>query len=234
MLGSAQTMSKIRKVLLVGSCGKLADRLGELRGSAAAVRSAETAAEALDRHRADRADLIVTDLDLADSTAERLCETLRAHEALRTVSILVACGPADSERRRAEACRANGQVVRPFGAEELAARIKGLMTVSSRAHYRVLTQVTTGDTSRARSFFCTSQNLSPAGMLIETSEALRVGQVLDCSFFLPGRLKLVAKGRVVRQASATEGHRFGIQFVHLSQQDSDALARFVDRWGALR
>jgi len=35
----------------------------------------------------------------------------------------------------------------------------------------------------------------------------------DCSFFLPGRLKLL---------------------VHRSRQDADALARFVDRWGTLR
>ncbi len=198
------------------------------------MRSAETAAEALEQHRADRADLIVTDLDLTDSTAERLCEALRTHEELRNVSILLVSGPAESDRRRAEACRANGQVVRPFEADELAARIKSLMAVSSRAHFRVLTQVTTGEPSGERSFFCTSQNVSPAGMLIETAEPLRVGQALDCSFFLPGRLKLAAKGRVVRQASAPDGRRFGIQFVHLSQQDADALARFVDRWGTLR
>lgn len=221
-------------MLLVGACGKLAGRLAVLRNGAVAVRSAETAAEALEHHQASRCDLIVTDLDLPDSTAERLCEGLRSREELRNVSILVACGPAESERRRAEACRANGQVVRPFDAEALAARIEGLMAVSSRAHYRVLTQVTTADPSRERSFFCTSENVSSAGMLIETSEPLRVGQALDCSFFLPGRLKLVAKGRVVRQASTPEGSRFGIQFVHLSQQDSDALARFVDRWGTLR
>jgi hypothetical protein len=54
------------------------------------------------------------------------------------------------------------------------------------------------------------------------------------TYALPGRLKLAAKGRVVRQASAPDGRRFGIQFVHLSQQDADALARFVDRWGTLR
>jgi two-component system chemotaxis response regulator CheY len=227
-------MSRTRKVLLVGSCAKLAGRVAVLRGDSAEVQSAETAAEVLERHRANRADLIVTDLDLPDSTAERLCEALRTHEELRNVSILVACGPTESDKSRAEACRANGHVVRPFDAEELAARIKGLLTVSSRAHYRVLTQVTTGESSRERSFFCTSQNVSSAGMLIETSEALHLGQALDCSFFLPGRLKLVAKGRVVRQASAPEGSRFGIQFVHISQQDSDALARFVDRWGTLR
>jgi DNA-binding response OmpR family regulator len=227
-------MSRTRKVLLVGSCGRLAGRLAVLLGGAVEVRSAQTAVEALERHRADGANLIVTDLDLTDSTAEHLCEALRTHEALRNVSILVVCGPSESERRRAEACRANGQVVRPFQAGELAARIKGLMAVSSRAHYRVLTQVTTGDPSHERSFFCTSRNVSPAGMLIEASEPLRVGQALDCSFFLPGRRKLVASGRVVRQASSPGGRHFGIQFVHLSQQDADALARFVDRWGTLR
>ncbi len=221
-------------MLLVGSCRTLSDRLAVLRRGVVEVRSAASAAEALGLHRVAHADLIVTDLDLPDTTAERLCDALRAHEALRNVSILVVCGPGESERRRAEACRANGHVVRPIDAEALSLRIAQLMAVSSRAHYRVLTQVTTGDRSSERSFFCTSENVSPAGILIETSEPLRVGQALDCSFFLPGRFKLVAQGRVVRQASSAAGPRFGIQFVHLSQRDSAALARFVDRWGTLR
>ncbi len=221
-------------MLLVGSCGKLASRLAVLRRGVVEVCSAASAAEALGLHRTAHADLIVTDLDLSDSTAERFCEALRAQVALRNVSILVVCGPGEGERHRAESCRANGHVVRPIDAEALSTRIARLMAVSSRAHYRVLTQVTTADRSSERSFFCTSENVSTAGILIETSEPLRVGQALDCSFFLPGRLKLVAQGRVVRQASSPGGPRFGIQFVRLSQQDSAALAHFVDRWGTLR
>lgn len=221
-------------MLLVGSCGTLSDRLAVLRRGVVEVRSAPSAGEALGLHRSAHADLIVTDLDLPDSTAERFCEALRAHEALRNVSILVVCGAGESERRRAETCRANGHVVRPIDAEALSLRIAQLMAVSSRAHYRVLTQVTTADRTSERSFFCTSENVSTAGILIETSEPLRVGQALDCSFFLPGRLRLVAQGRVVRQASSPAGPRFGIQFLQLSQQDSAALARFVDRWGTLR
>lgn len=221
-------------MLLVGSCGNLAERLAVLRRAAVEVRSAASAAEALDLHRAAHFDLIVTDLDLADSSAEGLCEALRANEALRSVSILVVCGPGETDVRRADSCRANGYVARPLDAEELAVRITRLMAVSSRAHYRVLTQVTTGERSGDRSFFCTSENVSAAGMLIETSEALRVGQALDCSFFLPGPLKLVAQGSVVRQASSPGGHRFGIRFIDLSRRDSEALERFVDRWGNLR
>jgi CheY-like chemotaxis protein len=228
-------MPRIRRVLLVGSCVGLADRLSVLRRAAVEVRSAASAVQALELHRAAHADLIVTDLDLADSTAEALCEALRANEALRNVSILVVHGAGEGDRRRAESCRANGHVARPLDAEELAVRIARLMAVSSRAHYRVLTQVTTGERSGERSFFCTSENVSAAGMLIETSEALNVGQALDCSFFLPGRVKLVAQGSVVRRASGSpRGHLFGIRFVDLSRRDSEALERFVDRWGTLR
>jgi len=228
-------MPRTRRVLLVGSCGKLADRLAVLRRAAVEFRSAASAAEALELHRAAHADLIVTDLDLADSTAERLCEVLRGSEALRNVSILVACGPGEADTRRAASCRANGYVAQPLDAEELAVRMTRLMAVSSRAHYRVLTQVTTGKPSGERSFFCKSENVSAAGMLIETSEALSVGQALGCSFYLPGRLRLVAQGSVVRQSSSSaEGHRFGIRFVDLSRRDSEALERFVDRWGTLR
>jgi DNA-binding response OmpR family regulator len=226
-------MLRSRKVLLVGSCGRQAKLLEVLRSASVQARSAASAAEALELHRTARADLIVTDLDLADRTAEQLCEALRAHEELRNVSILVVCGPGERDQRRAEDCRANGYVVRPIDAGALAERITRLMAVSSRAHFRVLTQVTTAGDG-GRTFFCQSANVSTAGILIETSEALSVGQALDCSFFLPGRLRLVAQGRVVRQSSSADGRRFGIQFVHLSQRDSAALARFVDRRGTLR
>jgi CheY-like chemotaxis protein len=232
VLVSRAIMSRYRRVLLVGSCAKLADRLAVLQRATVQVRSTANAAEALELHLGTHADLIVTDLDLADSTAEQLCDALRANAALRNVSILVVCGP--GERRRAETCRANGHVVRPIDAAALADRITRLMTVSLRAPYRVLTQVTTAEQGGVRSFFCTSENVSTAGILIETSEALDVGQALDCSFFLPGRLRLVAQGRVVRQASSRDGRRFGIQFAQLSRRESVALERFVDRWGTLR
>jgi DNA-binding response OmpR family regulator len=223
-------MTRTRRVLLVGSCAQLASRLAPLQRASVEVCSAPDAARALELHRTARADLIVSDLDLPDSTAERLCETLRGSETLRNVSILVVCGPGDEQARRAAACRANGHVVRPVDVTVLTERIRRLMLVSSRAPYRVLTEVNAG----GRSFFCRSENVSPVGMLIETTEPLSVGQSLGCAFYLPGRLKLVARGSVVRQANSPAGRHFGIEFVELSQGDAAALARFVERWGTLR
>jgi CheY-like chemotaxis protein len=229
-----RALTRTRGVLLGGSCAGLAAGAAVLRRAALRVRAAATAAETLALHRAEHADLIVTDLDLPDLDAESLCQAVRADEALRNTSILVVCGADEVERRRAQACRANAHVVRPVDADALAAQITRLIAVSSRAHYSVLARVTTADQNRERSFFCRSENVSVAGILIETSEPLRLGQALDCSFFLPGRLQLVAQGRVVRQASSPKGRRFGIQFVGLSQQDAAALRSFVDRWGTLR
>ena len=229
-----ESANRVRKVLLTGSYAGLVDRRVALRRAGVQVRTAATGAEALALHRAEHADLLVTDLDLPDLTAERLCDAVRADPALRNVSILVVCGPDERDRRRGAACRANGQVVRPIDAETLASQITRLIAVSSRADYRVLARVTTGERNRARSFFCRSENVSVAGILIETSEALSLGQPLGCAFYLPGRHMLVAQGKVVRQASSPEGRRFGIQFDALSPRDSVELARFVDRWGTLR
>jgi DNA-binding response OmpR family regulator len=198
------------------------------------VRKAVTATEGLLLHRAESADVIAVDLDLPDGPAEQFCEFVRAETALRRVSLLVLCGPDEAERRRAADCRANAHIVRPTDARVLSDEIQRQLAVPQRAKYRVLAQVTIGERDAAYSFFCTSENVSATGILVETQEPLRLGQTLDCAFFLPGRLKVATQGRVVREASSAGGRQFGIEFVDLPHYEAEALGNFVQNWGKLR
>ncbi len=223
-------MSTKKRVLLVGSCGSLPGD-GAIWPATIEVRRAATATEGLSLHRAQSADVIAVDLDLPDGPAERFCEFVRAETTVRRVSLLVLCGAEEAERRRAADCRANAHIVRPAGAAGLAEAIRRQLSVPQRARYRVLAQVTVGENDHAYSFFCTSANVSATGILLETDEALRLGQTLDCSFFLPGRLKVETQGRVVREAGSPGGRQFGVQFVDLPHYEAEVLGNFVQTWG---
>jgi DNA-binding NarL/FixJ family response regulator len=226
-------VSTRKRVILVGSCGSLPGD-GEAWPATVEVRRAATATEGLLLHREESADVIAVDLDLPDGPAEQFCEFVRAEATLRRVSLMVLCGPDEIARRRAADCRANAHVVRPKDARALSEEVLRQLAVPQRAKYRVLAQVTVENNDQAYSFFCTSENVSATGILVETEEALRLGQTLDCSLFLPGRLKVATRGRVVREASAPSGRQFGIQFVDLPHYEAEALGSFIQGWGRAR
>ena len=228
-------MGAKKKVLLVGGCAALAHdpRMLPWRTTVDVLTAAD-GASALAVHRNERADLLVMDLDLPDGPAEQLCDGVRADQALRRVSLLVLCGADEAERRRAADCRANAHIVRPAEPQALAEEITRLLSIPQRALCRVLARVTLGERDSARSFFCTSENVSATGILVETEELLHLGDVLDCSFFLPGRLKVATQGKVVREACTPNGRQFGIQFLSLPDQEAEALGEFVAKWGRVR
>ncbi len=222
-------MSTKKSVILVGNCAALPGD-GEAWPETIEVRRAATATEGLLLQRTACADVIAVDLDLPDGPAEQFCRFVRAEATVRRVSLLVLCGPEEASRRRAADCGANAHIVRPANARSLAAEIQRQLAVPQRARYRVLAQVTVGQSDEAYSFFCTSENVSATGILVETQETLHLGQTLDCSFFLPGRLKVATRGKVVREASTAGGRQFGIQFLDLPHYEAEALGSFVQSW----
>jgi len=225
-------MSAPKQLLFVGSCGELAEEIGRvLRNAGVVVKTAATAAEGLAVHETEKVDLVVTDLDLPDSTAERLCDAIRADERLRAVSVIVVCGADEPEMKRAADCRANAHVIRPTDAETFATEVKRLLGVSLRTSYRVLVRV---EPEGGRAFFCTSENLSAAGMLVETPGTLAVGRAIACSFFLPGGKRLSARGRVAREAPSVTGKAYGIEFLGLSRLERSTIGAFVEQRRKLR
>ncbi len=222
-------MGTNKNVLLVGAGGALLEGAdGPLHLSGIEIRRVATGAEAHREHRARSANLIAMELDLPDMSAEGLCEAIRGDEPSRRVALVVLCAVDEASRRRAADCEANAQFVSSEDAESLAVELARLLAVPPRAKYRVLARLSVDDDER--SFFCTSDNVSPTGMLVETDEVLVLGQTVDCSFFLPGRFRVATQGRVVREASGDVGRRFGIQFLDLPQQETARLESFVTSW----
>jgi DNA-binding response OmpR family regulator len=215
-----------RKVLLADSLDARADDLASsLREAGFRVRLARSAEQVLEQHAADHVDAIVVDLDLPPDGAEPLCGTLRADETLREVSLLVVCRNAEAARTRAEACRANAILTRPLDGRRLLQDLERVFAVPRRRAYHVLVRV--APESGGAAVFCSSDNLSAAGMLVEGELSLPLGARVLCSFFLPGRERVEAVAEVVRLAGRRDGHnRYGVRFLELPPAQRAALSSF--------
>ncbi len=228
-------MHTAKNVLLVGGDGALKTRIEvPMRLAGIKIRTAATGAEALALHRTQPADVVVADLDLPGESAERFCQAIRADQTLRRVALVVVCGADEAASRRLAECRANALILRSQDPQASVAQIKRLLAAPLRAKYRVLARISVPDAGQARSFFCTSEDVSASGILVETEEALTVGQTLECSFYLPGRTHVAAQGRVVRETRRASGRRVGIAFVGLPRRDAAALDAFVASWSSPR
>lgn len=189
---------------------------------------AATAMQALQIHRRERVNLIVAELDLPDMGCDALCTRIREDKEVRSVSFIMICHNDPAELARAAACGANVYLHKPFSAKTLLEHVERLLVISIRRGYRVLLRAKVKGATDDTVFFCTSQNISVSGILIETDRSLLAGEQLTCSFYLPGAAHITADGEVVRVETATDGrHCFGIRFTTLDPVQSSAIEKFI-------
>lgn len=194
--------------------------------------SAATNKELLVLHRTEKANLIVALLDAHDMRGEDLCSAVREDDALRKVSIIVACSNEPKPLERGARSGANAVVTMPFDGAQLLDRITRLLDIPSRESYRVLVSVSIEGTSNDGKFFGRSGNLSATGMLIETEKELAKGDRIQCSFFLPGTTQIKATGEIVRlidQVSSSGTKQYGIRFLPLPAAITAAIEDFVGK-----
>jgi DNA-binding response OmpR family regulator len=189
---------------------------------------APTGSQALELHRREKVNLIVADLDMPEMAGDTLCSRLREDAELCAVSFILVCRNSPAELARAANCGANICLHKPFTAETLCEHVEKLLTISVRRGYRVLLRARVQGAKDDAVFFCTSQNISGTGMLIETDRSLLPGDQLTCSFFLPGAEQITAAGKVVRTETAADGkHHCGIIFTGLAAAHKRDIEEFI-------
>lgn len=194
--------------------------------------TAATTDDVLTVHRAEKLNLIIIGLDMPGMKCEELGFAIRNNPLLRAVSLLVLCPDDPESRERASRCSANAVLTLPVTASQLLDRAQRLLDISWRESYRVLVSVNIEGSSRDKTFFGRSENISATGMLVETDRVLVKGDRVSCSFFLPGATQLRATGEVVRvipQAAGTKVHQYGIKFLPLTPEAVAAIEDFVEK-----
>ncbi len=190
--------------------------------------TATSGKEALEVHRAENVDLIITDLDMPVINGDALCSEIRKDEKLRSVSIIIVCNNNKAEIKRCIDCNANLYITRPVKPAELLGKAIQLLNINERESYRVLLKAKVKGKYQEESFFCYSENISVSGILIETDKRLSKGDIIKCSFFLPGSRNMELGGEVVRDVRGS-GNAFcyGIRFLDIDSDSKTAIEDFI-------
>jgi DNA-binding response OmpR family regulator len=188
--------------------------------------------EVLSIHRTEKVDIIIADLHAPGMKSEELCSAIRSDGALSKVSIIILCPDSAEDIERSRQCKANVVLTMPMDPAQLLGRVRQLLDISWRESYRVLVSVNVSGSSKERSFFCRSGNISTSGMLIETERAFEKGDRLACSFFLPDSAQIKTNGeivRVIKPVAGSKNYQYGLKFSMLPAEAKSAIEVFVER-----
>jgi DNA-binding response OmpR family regulator len=194
--------------------------------------SGATTDDVLSSHRTEKADIIIAELHAPGMKSEELCSAIRSDKMLSKVSIIIICPDTAADIEKSTRCKANAVLTLPLDLARLVEKVQQLLEVSWRESYRVLVSVSVSGTSKDKSFFCRSGNISITGMLIETEKVFEKGDQLSCSFFLPDSAQIKTSGEIVRVMKQVAGSKicqYGIRFSALSAEARSAIEVFVER-----
>jgi len=197
-----------------------------------AVHTVDTADEMLKAHFEHRASLIVTTPELGGMHCETMINVIRRNEALKSVSIMVLYKDDPVQHARSTGCGANITVALPADPALLASHISQLLSVEPRRSYQVVLNMALDGGLHKKTFLCKSENISPRGLLVRTSEVLAPGSRVACSFRLPDGTRVSAEGDVARVITREPGdvvHQYGVRFLNLAPQAQSAISSFVHR-----
>ncbi len=188
--------------------------------------------EILDLHRAEKAALIITDLDLPGMSGEDLCSLIRQDDALRSVSIIIVCSETAENLQRCTQCGANAFVTSPVNTAVLLQEAHQLLHVTQRKTCRMPLKVRIEGKAMGKPFAGSIENMSTAGLLFLTEAVLFEGDPINCSFELPdsGRINLSAE--VVRTAAPPDSpslkKRYGVRFTDIGDADASNIETFIN------
>jgi DNA-binding response OmpR family regulator len=194
--------------------------------------TAATNDEVLSIHRTERVDIIIADLHTPGMKIEELCSAIRSDNELSKAALIILRRDNAMDIERSAQCKANAVLTLPMDPAQILEKVRQLLEISWRESYRVLVSVSVSGSSKDRSFFCRSGNLSTTGMLIETEKVFSKGDRLSCSFFLPDSAQIKANGeivRIIKQAEGSKTCQYGIKFSTLPADAKSAIEVFVDR-----
>jgi CheY-like chemotaxis protein len=187
--------------------------------------------EILTLHTAEKADLIIMNLDMPGMSGEHLCSVIRTDDELRNVSIIVVCSETAENLQRCTQCGANAFISSPVNTAVLLQEAYQLLHVTPRRECRVPLKLKMEGISRGKPITGQAENISASGMLFQSAAELYEGDTLTCSFALAGSRRLSAGAEVVRVSKKGQGtetvNHYGIVFVDITDDDISVIEAFV-------
>ena len=221
----------VKKVLIVENSRPLLEQEQSILSNRnLQVFTAASGQEALVIHKNEKVDLIVSRLDMPGTSGDSLCSLVRNDDTLKKVSFIMVCDNTPGDLERCQKCGANSYVIRPVDPAVLLEKASQLISIPQRTGIRVLIKVSVRSDIKNQPFFCTSVNISTSGILLEVDKAAPGGEILTCSFFIPGSDSIAAHGEIMRMGEVSPGtYHWGVKFIDLLPDHKTAIEAFVKK-----
>lgn len=191
------------------------------------VHAARTSEEILNLHGVHKADMIISDIALPIMGGVKLCSTIRNDDALKDVSIIMACAGVDESLSLSGKSGANAVIMKPVERSELFSRISELLVVPQRQNIRSLLNVSVNGREGNNSFHGVSSNISISGLLLETAQPLKKGDRMTCAITI-GKREITVECVVMRVDKPAPGKfRCGVKFMNLDTKSFVIIEQFV-------
>lgn len=186
-----------------------------------------TSEEILILHRANRVNLIITADDLPVMGWRKMCAAIRNEDALKYVSIIMACKADEAVAAEYLQAGVNAVLKEPIDAAGLFSRIAELLIIPQRQAIRSLLRVAVAGKGKKEVFPAVSQNISISGILLETEMKLSPGDRLNCSFSIGSR-EISSDVIVMRAIQIEPGkYRYGVKFSNIDTKSLIIIEQFV-------
>jgi len=189
----------MKKILIANDLKKLLmKRSAYLNNANISVYTAATNDELLSIHREERADLIITHLDMGGIKNVDLFKIIRNNKDLRDVSLIMICKGNLANRELCKQCGANALINIPVDTDLLHSKARQFLNVAPRKNYRASLAVAIEGKFKNRPLPFWTENISVSGMLIKTEEPLSRDDGIFFSFFLPDGAHVSGYGEITR------------------------------------
>lgn len=223
----------MKKVIIADEIKSLLEKEKSfLNRSCIRIFTAASNTEILDIHKKEKAELIITRLDVTEMCGEEFCSTIRNDKELCKVSIIIVCSNNKSHTERTSRCRANAFITQPVNPSVLFEKAHQLINIPLRGAYRSPIGIRVDGKYENKPFLCYSENLSTSGMMFETDKILSQGDLILCSFILPDSTHIVANAEIVRIGSKItefDANQYGIKFSNLNAECISAIEAFIKK-----
>jgi CheY-like chemotaxis protein/uncharacterized protein YodC (DUF2158 family) len=217
--------SFLKKILLVNTLPTFLERNTTLLNRVGfRIYTASSAVEALQIHRTEQVDLIISLLDMPEMGGDKLCSLIRQDVVLRKVSFLLICSPFSWQIEKASHCGANAWICKPVQPELLLHEIRKLIAIPKRLDHRASIH----GRVRCKWFSGISRNISVSGVLCETVMAIDPDELITDLSVSIGSREIVADGKVVRTVCLPDGqYNYGVQFIGLASDYRKVIETFI-------
>ncbi len=183
---------------------------------------------ALALHRDQPASLCILDLEMPGMPVEAFCQAVRSDPATRRVSLVLVGSGSAPDRMRLRHCQVNRIFEHPLNAGDFNRAVIDLLDVAVRRTFRMLASIDVeGSTRRTGGFFGRTENISSSGLLFSSSKEIRMGEMVDLAFFLPGIGRVALQAQVVRIQDGAGQVLYGARFVGAGAASLAQIESFV-------